>query len=76
MVNFSPNRRSPQHGKYLEDLIPLHDVHIALAVDAPIRRAYLAADDTPLPLEHSDVRWHVTVPTVPISAVVVFECAA
>ena len=74
VVNFSPSRRSPEHGEYLEDPIPLHDVAVTLAVDAPIHRAYLTVDTTVLPLEHSERRWHVAVPRVPISAIVVFEC--
>jgi len=72
-VNFSPNRRGPDHCEYLEDPIPLHDVRLALRIDGTIGRAYLAADGTDLPLLALDHGWEVTVPRVAFGAIAVFE---
>jgi len=73
VVNFSPNRRSPEHCEYLEDPIPLHDVRIALRIDGELGRAYIAADRTPLPLHESDEGWEVVIPRVACGAIAVFE---
>lgn len=73
VVNFSPNRRGPEHCEYLEDPIPLHDVRIALRIDGAIRRAYVAADGTPLPLRTRADRWEVVMPRVECGAIAVFE---
>jgi hypothetical protein len=73
VVNFSPNRRSPAHCEYLEDPIPLRDLWIGLRIDAPVRRAYTAADGVALPVQAVEGGWEVTVPRVDCGAVVVFE---
>lgn len=73
VVNFSPNRRSPEHCEYLEDPIPLHDVAITLHVAHDFSRAYLAADGSALPLTHANGGWTVVVPRVQHGAIVVFE---
>lgn len=73
VVNFSPNRRSSEHCEYLEDPIPLHDVQITLAVDAPITRAYTAAEGLPLALEKTEHGLQVIVPKIIFGAIVVFE---
>ena len=73
VVNFSPNRRGPDHCEYLEDPIPLRDVRIVLRVDDPIRRAYIAADESDLSLRAAERGWEVTIPRIEIGAIVVFE---
>jgi hypothetical protein len=73
IVNFSPNRRSPEHCEFLEEPIPLHDVRLALRLAAPIARAYLAADGATLPLTQRDGAWELSVPRVETGAIVVFE---
>jgi hypothetical protein len=73
VVNFSPNRRSPEHCEYLEDPIPLHDVRITLRAGAAFTRAYLAADDSSLPLRSVGGGWEVTLPKVQYGAIAVFE---
>jgi hypothetical protein len=73
IVNFSPNRRGPEHVEYLEDPIPLHDVEVTLRVDASIGRAYLAAGGAELPLRAVDRGWSVTVPRVRFGEIVVME---
>jgi len=73
VVNFSPNRRSPEHCEYLEDPIPLHDVRVALHAGRPFSRAYLAADGAILPLRPAGDGWEVTLPTVEYGAIVVLE---
>ena len=75
VVNFSPNRRGPEHPEYIEDPIPLHDVEVNLAVDAAIRRAYLAADGTELSLNRAAYGWSVTIPRVEFGAIAVLEAA-
>jgi Hypothetical glycosyl hydrolase 6/Beta-galactosidase trimerisation domain len=73
VVNFSPNRRSPEHCEYLEDPIPLRDVRIALRIDGAMGRAYIAADKTPLPLRARANGWEVVMPQVEYGAIAVFE---
>jgi hypothetical protein len=73
VVNFSPNRRSPEHCEYVEDPIPLHDVRVALHAGRPFARAYLAADGAPLPLRAAGAGWEVTIPKVQYGAIVVLE---
>jgi hypothetical protein len=73
IVNFSPNRRSPEHCEYIEDPIPLHDVRLALRTGYPLTRAYTAADGATLPLREANGAWEVIVPRVECGAIVVFE---
>ena len=75
VVNFSPNRRGPEHPEYLEAPIPLHDVEVSLAVDAEISRAYLAADGAELSLHRVEHGWSVTIPRVEFGAIAVLEAA-
>ncbi|HZV72247.1 MAG TPA: beta-galactosidase trimerization domain-containing protein [Conexibacter sp.] len=72
VVNYSPMRRSLAL-EFVEDPIPLHDVELALAVDAPIVRAFEARTGTELAVERRGDRWHVAVPAIRIAATVVFE---
>jgi hypothetical protein len=73
VINFSANRRSPEHCEYLEDPIPLHDVRVTLFEGGPFSRAYLADGGSPLPLREADGGWETTVPRVQFGAIVVFE---
>jgi Hypothetical glycosyl hydrolase 6/Beta-galactosidase trimerisation domain len=73
VVNFSPNRRSPEHCEYLEDPIPLRDVRIALRTDGAMSRAYIAGEGTPLPLRPLANGWEVMMPRVDCGAIAVFE---
>jgi hypothetical protein len=73
VVNFSPNRRSPEHCEYLEEPIPLHDVQISLYTGEKFTRAYLAADGSPLPLRRVTDRCEITLPSVQYGAIAVFE---
>ena len=76
VVNFSPNRRTPEHTDYAENPIPLHDIRLDVALDAEIDRAYTAADGAELELRREGERWSVIVPRIEISAVVVLEVAS
>ena len=73
VVNFSPNRRGPEHPEYLEDPIPLRDVGVTLRAGVPFSRAYLAADGAALPLREVGGGWATTVPRVDFGAIAVFE---
>ncbi len=73
VVNFSPNRRGPEHPEYLEDPIPLHDVRVTLRADRPFRRAYLAASGAELPLSATANGASAVVPRVQFGEIVVFE---
>jgi hypothetical protein len=73
IINYSPNRRATPHMEYLEDPIPLHDISVTLGIDAPISRAYLAAEQTPLTLHGQAGAWQVQVGVIRFSAIVVFE---
>ena len=75
VVNFSANRRTPEHTDYLEDPIPLHAIRLAVALDVEIVRAYSAADGAQLALSRQDERWSVVVPRIDISTIVVLETA-
>jgi len=76
IVNFSPNLRTPEHVEYYEDPIPLQDVRIDLSINAPISRAYTAADGVGVPFEMSQRGVRVEVPKVEVSAVIVLEQGA
>ena len=73
LVNYSPLRSSPQAIEFLEDPIPLRDVEVALAVDATVSRAYEARSGDELELIRVGERWTVTVPSIEVAAMVVFE---
>jgi hypothetical protein len=73
VVNFSPNRRSPEHCEYLEDPIPLRDVRISLHTGDTFTRAYVANTGSSLPLRSVAGRWEVMLPEVQYGAIVVFE---
>jgi hypothetical protein len=75
VVNFSPNRRAPEHPEYLEDPIPLHDVEVHLALDEEIVRAYLAPDGPDLLLRRREGGWSVIIPRVEFGAVAILEQA-
>jgi alpha-L-fucosidase len=79
VVNYSANRRAPDHVENYEDPVPLTDVVIELGVDADVDRAYLAPRSpevapTTLAVERQSDCWRVCVPRVETSAIVVLEC--
>ncbi|MDW5594097.1 alpha-amylase family protein [Conexibacter stalactiti] len=74
VVNYSPLRRSLAL-EFVEDPIPLRDVRVALAIDAPIARVTEARTGVALACERRDDRWQVTVDAVPVAATIVFEAA-
>jgi hypothetical protein len=73
VVNFSPNRRSPEHCEYLEDPIPLRDVRVRLSCGRAITRVVLGASGQALPLTPVDGGWETVVPEVRFGEIVVFE---
>jgi hypothetical protein len=73
VVNYSPLRSSPNAIELLEDPIPLRDVRVALAIDAPVGRVYEARTGDELVLERVGGQWTTTVPSAPVTAMVVFE---
>jgi len=73
VVNFSPNRRSPEHCDYLEDPIPLRDVRVTLHTGDAFTRAYVVNDGSSLPLRSGTGGWEVTLREVRFGAIVVFE---
>ncbi len=73
IINLSPNLRAPAHVEFYEDPIPLHDVRVDLAIDAPIARAYTAPDGVPISLEVGQHGWRIVVPEVEVSTVIVLE---
>jgi Hypothetical glycosyl hydrolase 6/Beta-galactosidase trimerisation domain len=73
VVSFSPNRRGSEHCEYLEDPIPLHDVKVSLRIGGAMKRAYIAAEGTPLPLRALANGWEVVIPRVDYGAIAVFE---
>ncbi len=73
VVNYSPVRSSPNAIEFMEDPIALRDVEVAIAVDGEISRAYDARSGDSLTPSRVDGRWTVTVPSIAIAAMVVFE---
>jgi hypothetical protein len=73
VLNFSANRRSPEHCEYLEDPIPLHNVRVTLHEGGPFARAYLANDGSALSLAETAGGWETIVPRVTFGAIIVFE---
>lgn len=73
VVNFSPLRRSLRSVEFLEDPIPLRDVEVRLALDAPVARVVEARGGAELRFARRGDRWVATVPDVAVAAMVVFE---
>jgi Beta-galactosidase trimerisation domain len=73
VVNFSPNRRSPEHCEFLEEPIPLHAIRVALQCETAITQAYLAEHGEHLTLTQREGYWEVTIPVVRFGEIVVFE---
>lgn len=72
VLHYLPQRRHPGFDT-LEDVIPLHDVHLALRCTAPPASVYLAPTRETLEFSHRDGRVNVTIPEVRGHAMVVFE---
>lgn len=73
VVNYSPLRRAHGRMEYLDDPIPLHDVEIEIAIDAPVSGAFEARSEAKLAVSRTGERWTTTVPRIPVAAMVVFE---
>jgi hypothetical protein len=72
VVNFSPNRRTPEQTEYLEDPIPMRDVQVNLSLNTGIVRAYLAGGGE-VPLKSTGEGYRIEVPKVETGAIVVLE---
>ena len=59
--------------EYLEDPIPLHDITVTLGIDARISNAYLADDQSPLPVTGQAGAWQIAVPRIRFNALIVCE---
>jgi hypothetical protein len=57
----------------IEDLVPLHDVPVAVRLPEPVRRVTLIPDNTALPFTQEGDLTKVTVPTFRMHCAVVFE---
>jgi hypothetical protein len=73
VVNYSPLRRSQGAMEFLEDPIPLRDVEVTLAVDAPFVRAFEGRSGFQLDLQRVKSGWRTVVPEIVVAAVVVYE---
>lgn len=62
VVHYLPQRRHPEFDT-LEDVIPLHDVHVAVRLSG-VRRARLVPEDTPLAIETDGPYVALTIPHV------------
>lgn len=72
-VNFSANRRSPEHCEYHEDPIPLHDVQVTLTLPGGITNAYDVHTGVDVPIM-SDAGSHtLTIPRVRFGAVIALD---
>lgn len=73
LVNFSPNRRSPEHPEYYESPIPLYNVRVDLRLPAMIARAYYAPRGESLTVTAQGDSVSVILPCVNTSAAAVLE---
>jgi hypothetical protein len=60
LLHYLPERRGVRFD-VLEDVIPVHDVHLSIRADRPIRRARLVPQETPLSFTEQDGRVNLTV---------------
>ncbi len=72
VLHYIPERRAQQIDT-IQDVIPLHDVRVALRREAAPSRVYLAPDEIDLPCEWSDGYAEVSIPVVNGYAVLAFE---
>lgn len=72
LLYYVPERRTPDLD-IVEDILPLHNLELSLALDSAPHRAYLAPEDTPLDFNWRDGRAHVRVPEVRGHSMVVLE---
>ena len=72
ILHYIPERRAQQIDT-IQDVIPLHDVRIALRCDRAPSRVCLAPDEAELSCEWSDGYAEVSIPVVTGCAVVAFE---
>jgi hypothetical protein len=71
LLHYVPQRRA-DNLDLVEDVIPLHDLALALRTDAPTTRAFLAPQGSELTVDHRDGYASVVVPRVEGHKVVVF----
>jgi hypothetical protein len=72
ILHYVPQRRTPDLD-LVEDVIPLHDVPIALRTGWTPRTAYLAPEQTPLPVTMDGAYARLRVPRIEGHAMVVLE---
>jgi hypothetical protein len=72
VLHYLPQRRHPGFDT-LEDVIPLHEVSLAVRSELAPARAYLAPSLEPLGFMYEDGRARLTIPVVRGHAMVVFE---
>ncbi|HEX6971436.1 MAG TPA: beta-galactosidase trimerization domain-containing protein [Limnochordia bacterium] len=72
ILHYIPERRC-QEIDTIEDVIPLHDVRVALKLPAAPRRVYLAPSEEEIPFTFDGRRAHVVIPRVTGHQMVVFE---
>jgi hypothetical protein len=73
IVNFGPSRRSPHHLEYYEEMVPLHDVSVTLAMHGDVARVYQASNGKVLTTEAGEGTMSVTVPQLERGEIIVFE---
>jgi hypothetical protein len=71
LLHYSPERRTPTLD-LVEDVVPLHQVQVALRADAAPASCILAPEGTALPVSWADGYASVTIPVVRGHAMVVF----
>jgi len=72
LLHYSPERRTEKLD-IVEDVVPLHDLDLSLALAKKPRRCYLAPEVKDLHFAWNNGRVHLTVPEVVGHALVVFE---
>ena len=72
ILHYVPERRAQQIDT-IQDIVPLHDVRIALRCDKAPSRVCLAPDEAELPCEWSAGYAEASIPVVNGYAVAVFE---
>lgn len=70
LLHAQPARRG-SGVEVIEDLVPLHEVAVSIARDAPPSAVTLAPENTALAFEHRDGRTRFTVPRVACHQMVV-----
>jgi hypothetical protein len=72
LLQYCPERRAKDLD-IVEDIVPLYDVPLSLALPKPPKRVYTAPDETAIAFTHSAGRATLTVPEVRGHTMIVFE---